>query len=141
MTGMTAEECRSFLLRPVRTAKLATVRPDGRPHVVPVWFDLDGDTIVFTMWHKTVKAANLRRDARACLCVDDETAPFGYVQVEGSVTISSDMEQVRYWTTRIAGKYMGREKAGEYGARYGVEGELLVRVNPSKMIGQKDIVG
>ena len=36
-----------FLRRPVRTGKLATVRQDGRPLVVPVWYDLEGETVVF----------------------------------------------------------------------------------------------
>jgi len=40
----------------VLTAKLATVRKDGRPYVTPIWFDLDGDTLVFTTWHSSVKA-------------------------------------------------------------------------------------
>ena len=40
---------RDFLLsRPAHTAKVATVRADGRPHVAPVWFDLDGDDVMFT---------------------------------------------------------------------------------------------
>jgi PPOX class probable F420-dependent enzyme len=140
MTAMTPDECRDFLLGTVRTAKLATVRPDGRPHVVPVWFDLDEHVLVFTMWHQTVKAANIRRDPRVCVCVDDETAPFGYVQIEGAATILTDMARVKYWTARIAGRYMGIASAEAYGARYGVEGELLVRLTPDKMIGQKDVV-
>ncbi len=57
---MTAAEVRSFLLGRVRTASLATVRADGHPHVVPVWFDLDGDTIIFTMGEASVKAKNMR---------------------------------------------------------------------------------
>jgi nitroimidazol reductase NimA-like FMN-containing flavoprotein (pyridoxamine 5'-phosphate oxidase superfamily) len=56
MRAMSAEEARAFLLERPRTAKLATVRADGRPHVAPVWFELDGDDLVFTTWHTTVKA-------------------------------------------------------------------------------------
>jgi len=70
---MTPSEVKNFLLLNARTGKLATVRQDGRPHVAPVWFDLDGDTVVFTTWHETVKAANLRRDPRVAICVDDQT--------------------------------------------------------------------
>ena len=47
MEKMTQVEWRSFLLTGARTAKLATVRPDSRPHVAPVWFTLDGDDLVF----------------------------------------------------------------------------------------------
>jgi len=48
MQLMTADEARTFLLGRPRTAKLATVRADGRPHVAPVWFALDSEQLVFT---------------------------------------------------------------------------------------------
>jgi len=44
--GMTPEETRSFLLDGTRTGKLAVVRADGRPHVTPTWFMLDGKDLV-----------------------------------------------------------------------------------------------
>lgn len=139
MQKMTPAEYRSFLLDRARTAKLATVRADGRPHVAPIWFDLDGDTLVFTTWHESVKAANLRRDPRVCLCVDEEAPPFSFVQIEGTVTISEDLEDLRQWATRIAGRYMGTDQAETFGRRNGVSGEWLVRVNPTKIIAQKNI--
>ena len=141
MPKMTASECKDFLLDRVRTAKLATVRSDGRPHVVPVWFDLDGDSVVFTTWHESVKAANIQRDPRVCICVDDESPPFAYVQIEGQAEISTDQADLKYWATRIAGRYMGEDQAEAYGRRNSVEGELLVRVKPTKIIGQKDVAG
>jgi nitroimidazol reductase NimA-like FMN-containing flavoprotein (pyridoxamine 5'-phosphate oxidase superfamily) len=67
MQEMIDAEYRSFLLDRVRTASLATVRADGRPHLVPIWFDLDGDTFVFTTWETKVKARNMRRGARVSL--------------------------------------------------------------------------
>jgi PPOX class probable F420-dependent enzyme len=141
MKKMTIEECRSFLLSPVRTGKLAAMRKDGRPYVVPVWFDLEGETLVFTTWHKSIKAASIRRDPRVCLCVDDETPPFAYVQVEGTAVLSRDAEQLRYWATRIGGRYMGQALAEAYGKRNSVEGELIVRVTPTTIHGYKDVAG
>ena len=139
MQQMTPAEYRSFLLDRARTAKLATVRADGRPHVAPIWFDLDGDTLVFTTWHMSVKAANLRRDPRVCLCVDDETPPFSFIQIEGTATISEDLDDLRYWATRIAGRYMGADQADAFGQRNAVPGELLLRVTPTKIVAQKNI--
>ena len=55
MERMTPEECRSFLLSPVRTGKLATVRKDGRPLVVQVWYDLEGETLVFMTGRDSIK--------------------------------------------------------------------------------------
>jgi hypothetical protein len=83
MRTLTTAEAQAFLLHGTRTAKFATVRADGRPHVMPIWFVLDNDDIVFTTWHTTVKAANIRRDGRVGLCVDDETPPYAFVFVEG----------------------------------------------------------
>lgn len=42
------EEWRAFLSEPVPPAVLSTVRSDGRPHAAPIWYDLDGATLVFT---------------------------------------------------------------------------------------------
>ena len=139
MQKMTPTEYRSFLLDRVRTGKLATVRADGRPHVAPIWFDLDGETLLFTTWHESVKAVNLRRDPRVCLCVDEETPPFAFVQIEGTATMSDDVDDLLYWATRIGGRYMGADLAEAYGQRNGVKGELLVRVTPTKIVAQKNI--
>ena len=139
MQKMTPDEYRSFLLDRTRTAKLATVRADGRPHVAPVWFVMDGDHMIFTTWHTTIKALNLRRDPRVCLCVDDEAPPFSFVQIEGMATLSEDLDDLRRWATRIAGRYMGADQAEAYGRRNGVPGELVVRVAPTKILAQKNI--
>jgi PPOX class probable F420-dependent enzyme len=141
MQEMTRAEYRSFILEGTRTSKLATVRKDGRPHVVPIWFDLDGDTIVFTTGGGSIKAINMRRDPRVCICVDDQTPPFAFVQIEGKADLSDNPDQLLYWATRIGGRYMGSDLAEAYGRRNGVEGELLVRVTPTKIIAQKDVAG
>jgi len=134
-----APEHRAFLLEKIRTGKLATVRQDGRPHVTPIWFDLDGDTIIFNTWHASVKAVNIRRDSRVSLCVDDETPPFAYILIEGTATLSTNSEALKYWAARIGGRYMGEDQAEAYGKRNGTEGELLVRLTPTKVIFKKDI--
>jgi PPOX class probable F420-dependent enzyme len=139
MQAMTRDEWRRFLLSGPRTAKAATVRPDGRPHVTPVWFDLDGEDVMFTTFHTTVKAQDLRRDPRISLCVDDEHAPFSFVLIEGVATLSERVEEVRPWATRIAGRYMGAMRAKAYGTRNGVAGELLVRVKATSVVARSGI--
>jgi PPOX class probable F420-dependent enzyme len=139
MARMTADERRRFLSERARTMKVATVRPDGRPHVAPVWFALDGDTIVFNTGAHSVKGVNLRHDPRVCLCVDDQTPPFAFVQFEGTAVISDDLDDVLRWATIIGGRYMGADRAEEYGRRNGVPGELLVRVTPARTLAEKDI--
>ena len=138
---MTDDEIVAFLtVDPPHTGKLATVRKDGRPHVAPIWFAVDeGGTIVFTTHGESVKGRTLRRDPRAALCVDDERPPFSFVTVEGEVTVSEDLDDLRHWATRIGGRYMGADQAEAYGERNGVPGELLVRLTPIATVGMKDL--
>ena len=64
MPAMSESQWRGFLGEGTRTGKLATVRRDGRPHVVPVWFVLDGQELVFATPSDSIKARTLRRDPR-----------------------------------------------------------------------------
>ncbi|HEV8714860.1 MAG TPA: PPOX class F420-dependent oxidoreductase [Candidatus Binatia bacterium] len=130
-----------FLRSPVRTGKLATVRKDGRPLVVPVWYDLEGETVVFMTEQDSTKAKNMRRDPRVSLCVDDEVTPFAYVELEGTVVMTDDADQARYWAMRIGGRYMGQELAETYGKINSGAGVLVVRVTPTNMHGYKDVTG
>lgn len=132
-------ERRAFLSSGTRTGKLATVRRDGRPHVQPVWFVLDGDDLVFTTGATTVKGRNLRRDARASLVVDDEAPPFAFVRVDGVVDLSDDLDVMLVWATRIAARYMGAERAEAYGRRNAVPGELLVRLTPTHTVTEAGV--
>jgi PPOX class probable F420-dependent enzyme len=136
---MTEEEYRSFMLDRSRTAVLATVRADGRPHAAPIWFDLDGDTLVFTTGESTVKGHNMRRDPRVSLCIDEEEPPFHFVLIQGTSELTAGDPDLLYWATRIGGRYMGVDRAGEYGRRNAVEGELLARVTPQKIVAYKNI--
>ena len=136
---MTEEEYRSFLLDGARTAILATVRADGRPHAAPIWFDLDGDTLIFTTGESTAKGRNMRRDPRVSLCIDEEKPPFHFVLIEGTAELTADDPDLLYWATRLGGRYMGAERAEEYGRRNAVEGELLVRVTSQKILAYKSV--
>jgi PPOX class probable F420-dependent enzyme len=136
---MTESEYHGFLQDRARTAVLATVRADGRPHVAPVWFDLDGDTFIFTTGQDTVKGRNLLRDPRIALCIEDENPPFHFVIVEGTAELTAEDPDLLHWSTRIGGRYMGAERADEYGQRNAVPSELLVRMTPQKTLAYKNI--
>lgn len=134
MRTMSAEERRRFLSHGTRTGQLATVRAAGAPHVVPIWFVLDGDDLVFNTGADTVKGRNLRRDPRVCISVDDQAPPYSFVQINGVASLSEDVEAMLPWSTAIAARYMGRGRAEEYGRRNAVPGELLVRVTPARIV-------
>ncbi|MFF1303224.1 PPOX class F420-dependent oxidoreductase [Streptomyces sp. NPDC058307] len=136
---MTDEQWREFVSHGTRTGKLSTVRADGSPHVAPIWFVLDGDDLVFNTGKETVKGRNLVRDGRVALCVDDDRPPFSYVVLQGRARLSEDLDEVRHWAGRIGARYMGEERAEEFGARNGVPGELLVRVSIDRVLAERDL--
>ncbi len=139
---MSDEEWVAFLGDGTKTAKLATVRKDGRPHVLPVWIALDDQKrIVFTTAASSLKGKALQRDPRVCLCVDDERPPFAFVMVDGIAEVSSDLEEMLFWATKIGGRYMGEENAEAFGQRNAVESELLVKVTPTNVFALRDISG
>jgi PPOX class probable F420-dependent enzyme len=125
---------------PPRTAVLAVTRADGSPHAAPIWVDLDqdadGDVVVFTTGLDTVKGKSIVRDGRVCLVWDDERPPFAFVSVSGQAVISEDPDDLLRWATRIGGRYMGADRADEYGARNGVPPEAVVRVRPEKVVAR-----
>ena len=131
---------REFIMAsPARTAKLAVVRADGSPHVAPVWVDLDGDQIVFMTSADTIKGKAILRDPRVSLCWDDERPPFSFVTVAGIAATSADAGDLVRWATRIGGRYMGADRAEEFGRRNGVPPELVVRVTPTRIVAKVDI--
>jgi PPOX class probable F420-dependent enzyme len=139
MRTMSPGEARAFLSGGVRTAKLATTRADGAPDVVPVWFVLDGDRIVFTCAGSSLKARNLARDPRAAIAVDDEAFPHAFVTVRGTVEVSVRPDDLLAWTTRIAGRYVGAERAREYGERNAEIDDWLVRLEPHSILARADV--
>jgi hypothetical protein len=73
---MSTADALAFIAERPRTAKLATVKPDGSPHVVPVWVAVDGEELVFMTGRDTAKGRAMARDPRISMCFDDESPPF-----------------------------------------------------------------
>jgi PPOX class probable F420-dependent enzyme len=147
MAEMSKAEIGRFLMRGNFTGKLATVKKDGRSHVVPIWFVLDncnskdkvGD-IIFTTGDTSVKASNIQRDNRVSICVDDQIPPFSFVTIFGTAKIYPyKQKEVFKWARKIAERYMGKKNAEAYGRRNSGEGEVLVRIKPTRVIAEKDI--
>src|SRR6478735_6029481 len=123
---MSDEQRREFLSHGTRTGVVSTVRADGSPHAAPVWFVLDGDDVIFNTGKATVKGRTLLRTGQAAFTVDDGAPPYSFVTVSGPVEISEEPQELVRWATAIAARYMGEDRAEEYGRRNGVPGELLV---------------
>ena len=96
-------------------------------------------SILFTTGRDTVKGRAVRRDPRVALCVDDDRPPFSYVLIEGTAEVGEDLDEMLHWATRIAGRYMGADRAEQFGRRNAVTGELLVRVTPARVVARRNI--
>lgn len=140
---MNEQEVWAFLCEGTRTAHVGTVRADGRPHVKPVWFVLEGRPesfrLLFTTAAASVKGRTLRRDRRIAACVDDPTPPYSFVIVEGTAKVTDEICPLREAATRIGARYMGDDSAEEFGERNGVPGELLIEITPTRVIAQRAV--
>ena len=140
MRELEPAELRAFLLAGTRTAKVAVVRADGSPLVTPVWFLVDEDgSVVFETGRASVKGHALARDPRVSICVEDDEPPFGFVRLDGIAEISDDPDELLSWTIRIAARYMGDDRAEEFGRRNAGPSEMLVRVRPHRVVAQVEL--
>lgn len=139
MASLSDDRVREFLSHGTRTGKLAFVASDGRPVVVPIWFLVEDGEIVLNTGAETAKGKAFERDPRACLCVDLEEPPYGFVQVQGTVSVSEDPAELLRTATALGARYMGADRAEEFGRRNGVPGELVVRLRPTKVIAAFDM--
>ncbi|WP_426503544.1 PPOX class F420-dependent oxidoreductase [Dactylosporangium sp. McL0621] len=133
MHAMSTEEWHAFVTRSTATGRFATVAADGVPQISPVWYVFDGEDFLFTTGARAAKTRNLRRDPRASLCVADDAPPFAYVEVRGDVTLSDDLDELYDVASRAGARYMGPDKAEDFGKRNAVPGEFVVRLHPTKV--------
>jgi PPOX class probable F420-dependent enzyme len=147
MTEMSKAEVARFLMHGTFTGKLATVKKDGSPHVVPIWFVVENGkgrgkagNIILTTGDASVKANNIQHDGRVSICIDDQKPPFSFVTIHGTAKIIPyKQKEVLEWATKIAERYVGKKNAKTYGEVNSGEGAVLVRIKPTKVIAEKDI--
>ncbi len=136
-----SDEVIAFLSEGTRTGKLGYRASDGRPLIAPVWFVVDGGELVFNTGRDTAKGHALARDPRVVMCVDDPHPPYSFVQVQGTATISEDPQELIDIATRTGGRYMGADRAEEFGRRNGTPGELVVRIRPTRVRAAFNVAG
>ena len=110
-------------------ANLATVMPDGRPQVTPVWCEFDGSHVVINSAKGRVKDRNMRRDPRVALAILDPENPYRHLQVMGrvvEVTESGADEHI----DKLAKKYLNVDK---YPYRRPGEIRVIYRIRPERV--------
>ncbi len=134
---MTDEEVASFLQQS-RTVTMATLGPDGFPHLVAMWYGLVDGKIYFETKAKSQKVVNLRRDPKVSCSVEagESYDQLRGVAIEGTATVIDDTASDEYWAAAVSvwERYMAEytEEVRPY-----VEGmmrkRVVVRVDPVRV--------
>jgi PPOX class probable F420-dependent enzyme len=139
MATMTDNEWRAFVTAGTRLAHVALTRPDGRPHVTPVCFILDGDELAFALSPGSVKGKSLARDRRIAVCVSDQRQPYGFVTVEGHAHISAEPDRIRHVAAGIAARYYPSQPAEELVESFVQGGFTAVRISITNVIARSGL--
>jgi PPOX class probable F420-dependent enzyme len=139
MTTMSDDEWRSFVTAGTRLAHVALARADGRPHVSPVCFVLDGDELAFVLSPGSVKGKSLARDRRIAVCVSDERQPYSFVTVEGHARTSAEPDHVMHIGTGIADRYYPAQPAADIAESFVREGFTAVRISITNVIARSGL--
>ena len=131
MPSMTQQELEEYLRRPLVVA-FTTIRPNGSPHVTPIWYEYDGGKFYCWVGTNTVKTRNVRRNPRVALCIATHDDPYRYVIAEGSCEISQDGVAER--ARSIAVRYYGEERGARFARdTYRADDAVLLVVTPTRM--------
>ncbi|MFI6299301.1 PPOX class F420-dependent oxidoreductase [Nonomuraea sp. NPDC050790] len=139
MTTMTDQEWRTFVAEGTRLAHIALTRADGRPHVTPVCFVLDGDELAFLLSPGSVKGRSLARDGRVAVCVSDDRQPYSFVTVEGEARTSAEPARIKQVARAVAGRYYPAQPAEEVAASFVREGFTAVRIGITNVVARSGL--
>lgn len=117
------------LFSKVAFAHLATVMPDGRPQVTPVWFDYDGSHIRVNSAKGRVKDKNMRRNKKVALSIQDPDNAYRYLAVQGEIDQITE-EGADAHIDQLAKKYLGKDK---YPFRGPGEVRVIYKIRPDKV--------
>jgi PPOX class probable F420-dependent enzyme len=139
MATMTADEWRAFVTAGTRLAHIALTRADGRPHVTPVCFILEGDELAFALSPGSVKGNSLANDRRIAVCVSDERQPYSFVAIEGHARTSAEPDQIKHVAAGIADRYYPAQPAEEVAETFVLEGFTAVRITITNVIARSGL--
>lgn len=111
-----------------------TMRPDGTPHMTPVWHLVRGDKIIVAVEEKSVKARNVRNNPTVALCVAANESPQRWALINGTVTLTKD--EVTDVVTDMSLHYVPGDAGNVYAEKVLKELDfVLLEINPTSVIG------
>lgn len=114
---MTPEEVTAFLdrVRPALLGVVATLRADGSPHAVPVWYRWDGEGVSIWTHEERAWVQNARRDPRVAFSVQEIDPPYAAVVVRGRAEVTtSDASEIDEEIRRITRRYIDEPEVESY---------------------------
>ena len=111
MATLTPEEIDEYLDGP-HVAHLVTIRPDGRPHIAPVWYIREGGRVKIMTFESSVKVRNIESNSKVALSVATDGHPYRYVTLEGDAILTT--ENLEREVERLCVHYEGPEHGAEY---------------------------
>jgi PPOX class probable F420-dependent enzyme len=117
MPVMSRSDAIAFLDEPGHLVRIGTVDEDGMPRVVPTWFIHRDGEILFTPRGPSAFLANLRRDPRVGMSIDEDPLPYRKVTVQGRARLVHDVGVDDEWRDlyrQIAYRYIDKERADAY---------------------------
>ncbi len=134
MPKLTDSEIHEFLEEPGHLLRIATVDEDGFPRVVPTWFIHADDDILFTPRAPAVFLANIRRDRRVGLSIDEDALPYRKLTVQGDARVVHEPGDDDAWRSlyrSIAKRYIDDQAADDYVDRTIDQPRALIAVSLS----------
>lgn len=111
---------------------LATLMPDGSPHVAPVWVDLEDNHILVNTAEGRQKVKNIRRDPRVAIDVLDSENPYEMITLRGRV-VDITRGGAEQHIDKLAKKYLGVDR---YQFRQPGEQRIILRIEPERILGR-----
>ena len=117
-------------------AVVTTLRADGSPTNSIIFFARDGDTLIFSTTADRLKTKTLKRDNRIAICVLDEGAPYGFLNIEGTGTVEdADIIPGHIAVNRAMRADPNWQPPEGYAQRLADEGRVIIRVHPARVSG------
>jgi len=127
--GVQLSERARALIEAKNLGNIATVMPDGSPHVVPVWIDYDAGDILVNTAEGRQKLKNIRHDPRVAMDIVSNENPYEMVALRGRV-VEVTREGADAHIDKLAKKYLGRDT---YPFRQAGEQRVIIRIEPEKV--------
>ena len=130
--AMTKDEREAFLAD-LHVGVVSMNRSNIGPLSAPIWYSYENGEVLFAIGESSLKSALMNEGDRISLVVQNESAPYAYVSVEGPV-VTREAANLDRDIRPMAIRYLGAEVGNQYADGTGDEGQLLIRMKPEKWL-------